>query len=300
MKRFEVHIASHFDPRRVEFLGRVLEAMRGWRECRLKVVVWSNVWSYLETSVWKSAEEAFSGAGAILDLSVATDLDDPFMLTWQHKKALTTWAANASSEDDFFAYIEDDIVIRDENIQYFVEHYRALREHDLIPGFLRFENTDAGTRLVDVMRPEFWERDRSIRIGKIKYHANVNPYWAGYIFDRRLANEHLSSRSFSPGTSIRVRDWEIRERAAMGLAFERPNPRLKSRVVVPLLDGLPDPRCLVWHCANNYSEQGHPSVARLSVSDAYPTESTSEYLVRKARALPRSLRRRAEEFGPKR
>jgi hypothetical protein len=80
----------------------------------------------------------------------------------------------------------------------------------------------------------------------------------------------------------------------MGLTWESPSPRLKSRVVVPIVDGAPDPDCLIWHCSNNYSEGDHPVVARLTPERAYLRESDGAYLARRAgRALERMRFRRS-------
>ena len=137
------------------------------------------------------------------------------MLTWEHKKFLKPWLDRAADDGAYFLYIEDDIAITDENVHYLIETRKRLAPRQLIPGLLRYETIGSEKYLVDVMYPEFFHLERSIKIGRDLYHSNINPYWAGMFLDRTLALEYVNSRSFSPSGSEFVR-WDIRARAAMG------------------------------------------------------------------------------------
>jgi len=114
------------------------------------------------------------------------------------------------------------------------------------------------------------ERTKTIQ-GKT-YHANANPYWAGFVLDKAQVKEYLASKSSSIEKSQEVSTWNIQERAAMGLTFENVPFGLGSRSVIPLVDGKPDPDCLIWHCSNSYSQDNHPHLATLTVDEAYPTQ----------------------------
>lgn len=284
VSRIEVHIVSHFREDRTTQLHIVLDAMLGWKNCIVAATITSNVDTYETSGFLRPYIDQFERRGHNLTLNVASGLANPRMLTWEHKKFVNTWLESASPGEDFFIYIEDDIALTHENITYFIRNIQTLKSKKLIPGFIRYEKKDNEIRLVDVMNTEYWQRDRSISIGSQIYHSNLNPYWAGFILDRDLAKEYTESRSFSPIDSEFV-PWNIQERSAMGLTYEDPTPRLRSRMVIPIIQGRPDPDCLVWHCSNSYSADNHPVVATLTVDAAYRTETLVEHLGRKAKRL---------------
>jgi hypothetical protein len=286
--RIDVHIVSHYREGRVKHLGLTLDAISEWKGCILRVVVTSNTDRYQSTGFLSKYESIFSNRGHKLELNVVDNLDNPRLLTWAHKKYLPEWTASASNGEDYFFYIEDDLVLTNANITYFIRNQKTLAQSNLIPGFLRYENKGDEVRLVDVFAPEYWERERSLNIDGNIFHANKNPYWGGFGLNKDLAQEYLRSRSFSLEQSNFVQHWNVQERAAMGLTWENPSKRLKTRVVVPIVNGAPDPGCLIWHCSNNYSEDDHPVIARLTVERAYLRESVGAYA---ARTTAKALRR---------
>lgn len=284
VSRVEAHIVSHYRADRAEQLTIVLDAMIEWRNVLVSATITSNTDAYAVTGFLEPYQCAFEAAGHKLTLNVVSNLTNPRMLTWEHKRFIEPWLETASSGEDFFLYIEDDIRITNENLAYFIRSLKMLKPRGLIPGFMRFEIKGQEVRLVDTTTPEYWERDRSVSIDGKLFHACLNPYWAGFMIDRDLATEYVRSQSFSPNDSEFV-PWNIQERAAMGLTYENPPPKLRTRLVVPLIDGQPDPSCLVWHCSNSYSAEDHPVVATLTVENAFRREPALTYYGRKARAL---------------
>lgn len=291
VSRVEAHVVSHYRSDRAEQLGIVLNAILGWKNCVARVVVSSNTDTYETSGFLPSLREKFAQAGHELILNVVSGLRNPRLLTWEHKKFIEPWMQDASPGEDFFMYIEDDIRITNENLVYFIRTSRTLKSHGLIPGFLRYEVKEGETRLVDITQPEYWQRERSVQVDGQLYHACINPYWAGFILDRDSAREYVASKSFNLESSEFV-NWNVQERAAMGLTFESVRPDLRSRLVVPIRNGAPDPDCLVWHCSNSYSAEDHPVVARLTPDQAFTRETTLGYATRKLRNAARRLGRR--------
>lgn len=283
--RYTVYLTSHFVEGRTGQLAITLESILCWPAEKIRAVIVSNASTYLENGFLDAWQQRFASLGHRLELEVARGLSNPLMLTWQHKQHLPGWVAQAAAEGDYFVYIEDDIALSAANLEYFHQHLPRLRKHGLLPGFMRYEICAGETRLVDHARPEPARWNHSCSIDGTTYHANSNPYWAGFILDRRLAAEYLQSRSFRAETSKFV-GWGIQERAAMGLTFERVPLWMGARSVVPLVDGRPDPGCLVWHCSNAFSTSGHPTFGRLRPADAYCHERVVDRLARRARELP--------------
>jgi hypothetical protein len=292
-RRIEMHICAHYVPARVRFLVTVLDAILGWRDCAVEAVVTSNVDALQTEAFWRPMKERFERAGHQLRLNVVSDLADPFTLTWEHKRFVQPWLDKTTSDEDLFIYVEDDIEITGVNLDYFVRTLKTTQKRGLIPGFLRYEKKDGERRFVDIMSIEYWNLDKSVTIDGVTFHACLNPYWAGFILNRGLAREYVASRSFSLGESQRVIHWATRERAAMGLTYERPDPRLRTRIVIPMVDGAPDPDCFLWHCADNYTAMNHPLMGQIRVEDGFQRESLAHLVARKARSARRRLLQRA-------
>lgn len=286
-----VHVVSHYKKDREPILETVLDGLLGWQNAVLDVTVTSNVPAYRDSGFIERKAAEFAEIGGVLRLEVKDDLKNPRLLTWAHKAHLPGWAETASPGEDFFMYIEDDIRVSDENFRYFQKHAKILAPHGLIPGFIRYETREGeADLLVDIVHPEYWEHDRSRKIGKRLYHANINPYWAGFLLDRDMAREYLASPSFDLEKSEGVHHWNVQERAAMGLTYESPPKDLRTRLVVPMEDGRPEPGAFVWHCSNTYSQTDHNKSADLTVDDAYRREGRLHYLRRKARRLLKKAR----------
>jgi hypothetical protein len=292
VSRIEAHIVSHYRSDRATELGTVLESILGWKNCITKVVITSNNDEYAKTGLIDAYRDRFKQGGHELLLNVVDGLSNPRMLTWEHKRFIEPWIEAASPEEDFFIYLEDDIALSNDNLRYFIQTLPVTSKRSLIPGFLRYELKGDEKRLVDTMHVEYWERDRTASIDGALFHACINPYWAGFILNLELAREYVKSASFTPKGSEFV-PWHIQERSAMGLTFERPSRKLRSRIVIPIVDGVPDPACLVWHCSNSYTAEDHPIMGRLTVAAAFKRETTGHYLKRKfGRAVQRLTEKR--------
>jgi hypothetical protein len=288
VRTLEVHVVSHYRAERTRELAVVLDAMLAWRDCALHVIITSNVGSYESDGFLAPYVDAFARGGHRLTLNVVDDLDDPFMLAWEHKRFLEPWLRTAAPDGDYFMWIEDDIRITDDNLDFFLRELTVLKPHGLIPGFLRYETKGDELRLVDIMEPEYVDQ-RTIVVDGRPFHACINPYWAGSILDRELAVEYLASRSFDPVSSEFV-PWAIRERAAMGLTWEHPRSELGTRVVIPLVHGKPAESCLVWHVSNKYSTENHPLIAALTIARAFRPRTP---LVRRFKNLAKRILRRS-------
>jgi|CXWL01.1.fsa_nt_gi hypothetical protein len=284
-RRHTVYLTSHYVEGRGSLLATTLEAILGWQAAEVRAVIVSNVDAYRVSGFLAEWQQRFSSAGHSLQLEIATELENPLLLTWWHKRHLPTWVANASDHGDYFVYLEDDIALTRQNLEYFDRHLPQLRQRGLLPGFMRYEVLRGQTRLVDNGQPEPWLANRSREIEGTTYHANTNPYWAGFILDKRLGEEYLASRSASLEASKFV-GWGIQERAAMGLTYEDVPLWMGTRLVVPVIDGKPSPDCLVWHCSNALSAANHPTFGRLTPGTVYYQESLAARLRRRTRELP--------------
>ena len=152
-----------------------------------------------------------------------------FYLTWGHKPLLAAFV-----RDDrltHFLYLEDDMAFGSRNLEHWLRWRSPLAEHDLVPGFVRFERCEGGPPVLsDVMRAGESGR-RAVMHVEDHHEARVIavvpkvPYQAFSLMDRALAQQHLRWSALRSPLRSRVVPWGVRERAAAGVTFrasERP------------------------------------------------------------------------------
>jgi hypothetical protein len=289
LSRATVCISAHYVPARVQFLETVLTAIATWPVEKVHGVIVTNSIDLMEQASILALKETYATKGWELRGELSGPLNHPFELTWVHKNLLQDWLSAGVKNDDLFFYLEDDIVLTRRNLDYFIHYLQLLRIHRLIPSFLRYETVNLGARSVDFTEPQVVRGSR-IRLAGYEFIGPSNPYWAGYILDKSLAEEYVKSDSFDLNRSRLRSSWEVRERAAMGLTWEHPPKGFESRYVVPLVDARPAEECLVWHCAQTYTSAGHPKFGRLPVEEMFIKDNPALYARRAVRRAVRGLR----------
>lgn len=257
--RFSVSVAAHYVPSRVPYLAKVLDAIAGWSHPKVEVTLVTNDLALAEEPLIRACGEALAARGYELLFDRAHGMAHPWHLTWWHKSAMRTFFADANQHPrDMFMYIEDDIVVTRENIEYFETYLPAAKAIGCLPGFLRFEKGPGGRRISpDYRGYQYVSKDRLIELDGQLFVAPQYPYWAGFILDPELFRQYdvspwsdlalADKQPQSPGNSCRVQ-------SAWALTFDAVPEGQPSRYIVPVDDNLiPLETCQVWHSANNYS-----------------------------------------------
>jgi len=255
--RILVAITFHYRVGKLFFLADVLRTLSEFPVDVMRVMLITNTSDAEELGILKRLCDEVS-----LDHAIKTmdNLAEPVDLAWCHKQFIVSDFLNTKKfEYTHFIYAEDDIRITFQNFMYFVSAREVLRARNLIPSFLRVEynffqngfvNTDNVNRMGYGRRPHL-VTDEDI------YVDAESPYTACFILDQDLAREYVCTRSFHKESSEDVKDWDVRERAAMGLCWENVPPSFSSRFVVPISKRTAIARPCAWisHLPNNYAAE---------------------------------------------
>lgn len=199
------------------------------------------------------------------------DKNDPFTLTWQHKKYLASDLVQASS-NAIFVYLEHDQLLSSTNLEYFIQANQTLELVHLAPEFLRCEwhSQKKNWTLTDVtdlstMRVVF---EPEIKIGYVKMS---NEYCGFYVMNLAMARRHQNLPTSSLKTIRTELPYPLHEKlkhlrsaelAALGSRFDhwlcsanRETIPMSNHVILlaPNLKTI-DWRCLSWHVSNNYAK----------------------------------------------
>ena len=271
--RVLVAITVHFNANRLKFLAEVLRTLSDFPVAAMEIILVTNTLSDDKLAVLRRLCDEISPANRI-SIRNHDYLAHPFNLTWSHRAIVAReFVKNNGGRYTHFIYLEDDIRLTFINFCYFVEYRETLRDVGLLPSFLRVEYSSAFNGFVssDNKAPVDMSHQSQLDAGETVMMNIPNPYIACYILDIALAAEFVRSPSFRRGKSRNVTEWDVRERAAMGLCFENVPDSFKSRYVVPIskLTGTALSCTWISHLPNNYADDPNDGYGKIRMDSLF-------------------------------
>lgn len=246
-----IAVTFYFVEGRLQYLRKIAEEFRGLADS-VEVCIFTNG---REPGQQELIRRALDGLDIDAKILAPTLMGHPFFLPWSHLAVFRERFA-ADPGITHFMYLEDDILVRPNNVAYWLKAREDLRKVGLIPSFLRVEfkagsdqalSTDATERVSPA-------KHAYVVLSKDYIYLNLpQPYQGMYLLDRELMEEHLNGKSSNPNHG----KWNIRERAAQGLTFANLPPKCASRNFVgfDVKERRIDPDSLIHHLPNNYANE---------------------------------------------
>lgn len=209
-----------------------------------------------------------------LPIEVSENLDNPFYLTWEHKKYLNSFL---ESDYDLFSYLEGNILVEKKIFDYWFEYRQLFKKNNLnfIPATHRVRIGDHDneiysldvihkpikTRIVNEIDNEYytndlWEHGRALKERPIfiidgkKFISIGEPYQGMFIMDKEMVEEHLNS-VYSKSNVNMIPKMGVRESANLGNIFVNIPKNLEHRSVLPI-DMKEFERTWMIHFGTNY------------------------------------------------
>ena len=180
-------------------------------------------------------------------------LGHPYLLTWCHFAIFEELLLKDTSITHYM-YLEDDMLITKENIEYWLRGREELKPHGLIPSFLRYEKREGDDSLymTDFVNQVRFDATPKVQIREDYCYLNMPFAYQGmYLLDSPLMAAHMRSPSWTPDAPF----WGgIRAKATQGVTFSDIPAGFTSRNLAGFNTRTftPDPHCLIHHTANNY------------------------------------------------
>ncbi len=268
IKSLLVCITFHYSDARIQILKETCSRLGELAE-KVDVVILTNEQSTIPSLLCDLESGSYQ-----LKILAPKLLGHPYLLTWCHQQIFRD-RLKEDSDTSHFMYIEDDIVIIPENIEYWLEGREALRTIGLIPSFLRYERsvhnselfaTDITRKVNPLIAPKAYVNSQD--------YAYINlpqPYQGMYLLDRELIEEHLYSDSSSPDFG----SWPIREKATQAITFLNVPRPFSSRNVIgySISNRTVDKRSLIHHAANNYVDDPHSQLGKVPINSLFSNYS---------------------------
>lgn len=265
-KKIAACIVFHYNPKRLSFLSEI---------CKNIQLINNNTDITLVVNKeglknQKKIKKELSKKTKIkLNFFNPKNLLDPRLLTYSHfeifKKKIK------SKKYSHFLYLEDDILINEKNIKYWMLARKSLLKTKLIPAFLRTEINQKNKEkyLVDTTKRNFYFFQSKVLNNQkdIAFLNLYNFFTPTYFYDRELMLEHLngpsSSIDFGHGTfNINYINQDmislgVMERAATLLAYKDVPNGFFHRNVIPVDTNtkLIKECCLIKHLSNRFTKE---------------------------------------------
>ena len=263
IQKLLIGITVHFVKERIEFLRRIAINFNALSQ-NTKVFVVTNTNSANEQKLIKAAIQS------PVEIYVPKYIGHPYLLTWGHLDIFREYF-QTDPDISHFMYLEDDIEIKPNNIEYWLRGRDDLRELGLIPSFLRYEFALHETEMRSLDLTSSYELKRLPVVRKIdKNYYYINPprlYQGMYLLDRELAKEHLFGQSSHP--DFGRLSLHIRERACQGLSFTNVPSGCLSRNFLGFMEdkNLIDPDALIHHITNTYANDPKSKFGKIKIKN---------------------------------
>ena len=156
-------------------------------------------------------------------------------------------------------FIEDDIIVNNNNIKYWIYFRKILKKNNLIPGFIRYENFKDKKFSVDNPNKIFLNKLPKIET-ETKQNGFVNskfPYHAMYLMDRELMKKYLNSNGvnldFSFSNKFMKSIYPTKELLNISHAYLDTPRGFHNNLMIPYNDKNKIPSyCLIQHNEKKY------------------------------------------------
>jgi len=252
--RLAICITVHFSAERVQYL-RIMSDHFSRLADVVEVFVVTN--AQADKGELKMLEDALQDKGFKYEFFIPHGLGHPYLLAWSHFDVFKRLIVNPSITH--FMYLEDDLLVTKDNINYWNESLETLAPLGLFPSFLRVERNHLNSYWYSSDAQEQFYFSKLPKVYKNSGYAFINlphPYQGMYLLTRELMLEHLNSKSSNPDFGV----WYIREKAAQGLTFQSVPEGFTSRNLVgfDIKNQKFDPRCFIHHLPDNYANRTPP------------------------------------------
>ena len=242
------HISFYYLENRIQYINRIIKETNNYK---YKTDI------FIHTNNNELSSENFIKYNNGLINIIFHDLSNihPYYLTWKCRDLLY----KQRYDYDIFMYIEDDILVPNNAIEYWEKYNEKLIELNYNVGFLRIEVDNNGEEYITDLHGERF--DTIINLDNNTYCVNnKNPYCAFWIYDKKEFNRFVESIYYDINN---IRGPCIREKSAYGLI----GSNWYKNTIIPMIDNKLIEDCKIYHMPNNYVSDTGNMFATIKFND---------------------------------
>jgi len=247
METLVLHIAFYYKEERLEYIHKIIDESYRYLFSSVDIFIHTNEEFELKDCVNDSVRVNV----------IVHELEHPFALTWLCRDLML----EQKNLYDAFMYIEDDILVPKEAINYWQELSSELKKVNCNLGFVRIEIKDGIEYITDLQENQ--SLTDFITINETHRYAinNKNPYCAFWIYSKEEFQNFISSPFYDVNN---ITNYGLRERCAIGLHGLGMN--YYDATLIPCDDNGLDKRCRIYHLPNNYVNDINSVFAKVKFS----------------------------------
>ena len=244
--------------------------------CRHHANLATRIKTFVITNTNDAAERALIleavGTATAVKIVTPTLLGHPLLLAWIHRDIFKKCLMSGQNFSHYL-YTEDDMLVTQENVNYWLHGMKILAPSVFIPGFMRYEVDDKGTAFcTDLTSAVNHETIPKIIFANGYSMISIRrPYQGMYLLDQTQMAELLLTPASSPDYGY----YHVRESAAQGLSFYNVPAGANSRNLVGVNQGVSiDPGALIWHLPNSYVQDQTSKFGRIRLDQVFDPAGT--------------------------
>lgn len=190
-KKLVIIICFFYNKKKFNILKRIIDESLSYK-FKTDLTIITNHLSNIEK---KNLEKLLKPNAKKINIQQINNLPDGDMLPWFSINIMKEKFKDKSNSH--FMFLEDDILVDDENICYWVYFRRILIKLNLVPGFLRCEKYKNELYAVDNPKKLIQSKNPKIltKSGHFGFINSRYPYCGMYLMDRKLMKNYLNSEA---------------------------------------------------------------------------------------------------------
>jgi len=266
-KKMSIVICFHFNKKRIKNLKRICQNIDNYK-FKKNVSILTNE---INNNEYNSLKKELSKKIKKIDIIKIKNIPEPNLLPWYCLDFMKKSYQNKSFSH--FLYLEDDILINENNINYWIFARKILKKFNFIPAFLRCENN--GKKLFSVDNPKTIKLNVTPKIlTKSKRFGFLNlkyPYHASCLMDRDLMKEYTTSKlvGIDYGLSHKIMKtmYPIKELANIIIGYINVPKGYYNRFFLPFVSSNNIPiYCIIKHIDNKYIKMNKERFGKININ----------------------------------
>ena len=253
-KKLAIVICFHFNKKKINILKKTIKKISLY-QFKIDLTLVTNK---ISNNQKKVLEKLGKPKIKKIDIHQIIDLPESNLLPWFSINLMKKKFRNKSNSH--FMFLEDDILVNNENICYWIYFRKILKKIRLVPGFLRCENYKKSLYVVDNPKKIILNRNPKILTAS-KDFGFINskyPYSGMYFMDREMMREYLSSNAtevdFSFTNSFMKSSYPIKELLNISYAYLNVPRGFYNKLMIPFNTKREIPNyCVVEHSDVKYA-----------------------------------------------
>ncbi len=252
-QKMVIVVCFYYNSKKIEILKKTINEIYSYK-FKIELFLMTNKLSNLQ----KANIKRILQRNKISKIIEINNLPDGNLLPWFSINLMREKFKNKSYSH--FMFLEDDLLVNQKNICYWIYFRKVLKKYNLVPGFLRYENYKKMIYVIDFPKEIELKKNPTIFSKNFK-HGFINlkyPYSAMYLMDRSLMGEYLNSNAtkvdFSFNKKFLKSKYPIKELLNVSHAYINIPKGYFNKIVIPFEHNKKILKsCLIEHAEIKYS-----------------------------------------------